>query len=56
MIGADRFRIFSVGMNSQVSAIEAFMQEFEPDLIVVDGRGKPVGLIDGQDLPKLKIV
>lgn len=37
MIGADRFRIFSVGMNSQVSAIEAFMQEFEPDLIVVDG-------------------
>jgi len=26
------------------------------DLTVVDARGRPVGLIDGQDLPKLKIV
>ena len=26
------------------------------DLIVVDTRGRPIGLIDGQDLPKLKIV
>jgi arabinose-5-phosphate isomerase len=26
------------------------------DLIVVNAKGKPVGLIDGQDLPKFKIV
>jgi archaellum biogenesis ATPase FlaH len=37
MIGVDRFRIFSVGMNSQLSAVEAFIQEFDPDLIVIDG-------------------
>jgi arabinose-5-phosphate isomerase len=33
-----------------------FGQHKIDDLIVVDKRGKPVGLIDGQDLPKLKIV
>lgn len=37
MVGSDGFRIFSVGMNSPVSSVEAFMQEFDPDLVVVDG-------------------
>lgn len=37
MAGADRFRIFSVGMNAKVSAVEAFMQEFGPSIVIVDG-------------------
>lgn len=37
MAGVDRFKIFSVGMNSQTSALEAFLQEYDPDLVVVDG-------------------
>lgn len=37
MAGAERFRIFSVGMNAKVSAIEAFMQEFGPSFVIVDG-------------------
>lgn len=41
-LGVDALRLF-----------EAFKID---DLIVVDARGRPVGLIDGQDLPKLKIV
>jgi arabinose-5-phosphate isomerase len=41
-LGVDALRLF-----------EAFKID---DLIVVDAKGKPVGLIDGQDLPKLKIV
>lgn len=41
-LGVDALRLF-----------EAFKID---DLIVVDPRGRPVGLIDGQDLPKLKIV
>ena len=39
-----------------VDALRLFEAHKIDDLIVVNGRGKPVGLIDGQDLPKLKIV
>lgn len=39
-----------------VDALRLFEAHKIDDLIVVDSRGKPVGLIDGQDLPKLKIV
>ncbi len=37
MVNADRFKIFSVGMRAKVSAIEAYMQEFGPDIVYVDG-------------------
>jgi arabinose-5-phosphate isomerase len=39
-----------------VDALRLFELHKIDDLIVVDGRGRPVGLIDGQDLPKFKIV
>jgi arabinose-5-phosphate isomerase len=39
-----------------VDAVRLFEAHKIDDLIVVDGRGKPVGLIDSQDLPKFKIV
>jgi arabinose-5-phosphate isomerase len=39
-----------------VEALRRFEAHKIDDLIVVNSRGKPVGLIDGQDLPKLKIV
>lgn len=39
-----------------VDALRAFEAHKIDDLIVVNARGQPVGLIDGQDLPKLKIV
>ena len=39
-----------------VDALRLFEAYKIDDLIVVDAKGKPVGLIDGQDLPKLKIV
>jgi arabinose-5-phosphate isomerase len=39
-----------------VDALKIFEAYKIDDLIVVNGRGRPVGLIDGQDLPKLKIV
>jgi arabinose-5-phosphate isomerase len=39
-----------------VDALRLFETYKIDDLIVVDARGRPVGLIDGQDLPKLKIV
>lgn len=39
-----------------VDALRQFQAHKIDDLIVVDTRGRPVGLIDGQDLPKLKIV
>lgn len=39
-----------------VDALRLFEAHRIDDLIVVDAHGKPVGLIDGQDLPKLKIV
>ena len=39
-----------------VDALRLFALHKIDDLIVVNARGQPVGLIDGQDLPKLKIV
>jgi arabinose-5-phosphate isomerase len=39
-----------------VDALRQFEAHKIDDLIVIDARGKPVGLIDGQDLPKFKIV
>lgn len=39
-----------------VDALRLFEAHKIDDLIVVSPRGKPVGLIDGQDLPKFKIV
>jgi arabinose-5-phosphate isomerase len=39
-----------------VDALRLFEAHKIDDLIVVDAQGHPVGLIDGQDLPKLKIV
>ena len=37
-------------------ALRLFEAHKIDDLIVIDARGRPVGLIDGQDLPKFKIV
>jgi arabinose-5-phosphate isomerase len=39
-----------------VDALKLFEAHKIDDLIVVDKAGRPVGLIDGQDLPKFKIV
>jgi arabinose-5-phosphate isomerase len=39
-----------------VDALRLFEAHKIDDLIVVDAKGRPVGLVDGQDLPKLKIV
>jgi arabinose-5-phosphate isomerase len=39
-----------------VDALRLFATHRIDDLIVVNSRGQPVGLIDGQDLPKFKIV
>ncbi|HRE04102.1 MAG TPA: KpsF/GutQ family sugar-phosphate isomerase [Opitutaceae bacterium] len=39
-----------------VDALRLFEAHKIDDLIVVNRHGKPVGLVDGQDLPKLKIV
>ena len=39
-----------------VDALRLFEAHKIDDLIVVDAHNRPVGLIDGQDLPKLKIV
>jgi arabinose-5-phosphate isomerase len=39
-----------------VDALRTFETYKIDDLIVVNGRGQPVGLIDSQDLPKFKIV
>jgi arabinose-5-phosphate isomerase len=39
-----------------VEALRLFESHKIDDLIVVDAQRRPVGLIDGQDLPKLKIV
>lgn len=35
--GADRFRLFSVGMNAKVSAIEALCEEYRPSVVFIDG-------------------
>jgi len=39
-----------------VDALRLFEAHKIDDVIVVDRRGRPAGLIDGQDLPKFKIV
>ena len=39
-----------------VDALRLFEAYKIDDLIVINARGKPVGVIDGQDLPKMKIV
>jgi arabinose-5-phosphate isomerase len=39
-----------------VDAVRLFDAHKIDDLIVINSKGKPVGLIDGQDLPKFKIV
>jgi len=39
-----------------VEAMKLFEKHRIDDWIVVDKRGRPVGVVDGQDLPKLKIV
>ena len=39
-----------------VDALKLFEAYKIDDLIVVNARGKPVGVVDGQDLPKMKIV
>jgi arabinose-5-phosphate isomerase len=39
-----------------VDALRLFEAHKIDDLIVINSRGQPVGLVDGQDLPKLKIV
>ncbi|MEO5960439.1 MAG: KpsF/GutQ family sugar-phosphate isomerase [Opitutaceae bacterium] len=39
-----------------VDALRLFEAYKIDDLIVLDARGKPVGLVDGQDLPKFKIL
>jgi arabinose-5-phosphate isomerase len=37
-------------------AVRLFETHKIDDLIVVDPRGRPVGIVDSQDLPKFKIV
>ena len=39
-----------------VEALKVFDQRHIDDLIVVNSRGEPVGLIDSQDLPKMKLM
>ena len=39
-----------------VEAMKLFEKHKIDDLIVIDKTGRPVGVVDGQDLPKLKIV
>jgi arabinose-5-phosphate isomerase len=39
-----------------VEALKIFQQRQIDDLIVVDDNRRPVGIVDSQDLPKLKIM
>ena len=39
-----------------VDALRLFEAHKIDDLIVINARGRPVGLVDAQDLPKLKLV
>jgi len=39
-----------------VEALKVFDQRNIDDLIVINARREPVGLVDSQDLPKLKIM
>lgn len=48
-----------VSIREEAMAIEAlrlFDRKSVDDLIVVNARGEPVGLVDSQDLPKLKLM
>jgi arabinose-5-phosphate isomerase len=38
-----------------VEAVKVFDEKNIDDLIVVNGTNEPVGLVDSQDLPKLKL-
>ncbi len=42
--------------NLAVDALRLFEKYNINDLVVVDKNNKPVGIIDGQDLPKFRIV
>lgn len=48
MLGAERLKIFSVGMNAKVNAVEAYMQEFGPSIVVIDG----VYLMKPSEMPR----
>jgi arabinose-5-phosphate isomerase len=37
-----------------IDALKMFEAHRIDDLVVTDAEGKPVGVVDGQDLPKLK--
>jgi arabinose-5-phosphate isomerase len=39
-----------------IEAVKVFSERNIDDLIVVNARQEPVGLVDSQDLPKLKIM
>jgi arabinose-5-phosphate isomerase len=47
----------AVGVDAlAVEALKIFNERNIDDLIVVNGKKEPVGLVDSQDLPKLKIM
>lgn len=48
MLGAERLKIFSVGMNAKVNAIEAYIQEFGPSIVIIDG----VYLLRPSEMPR----
>jgi len=39
-----------------VEALKIFNERNIDDLVVVNAKGQPVGLVDSQDLPKLKMM
>ena len=39
-----------------VDAMKVFESKQIDDLIVVDSENRPVGLIDGQDLPRMRVI
>jgi arabinose-5-phosphate isomerase len=39
-----------------MEAFKVFKERNIDDLIVVNAKGEPVGLVDSQDLPKLKLM
>ncbi|MCX7915796.1 MAG: CBS domain-containing protein, partial [Verrucomicrobiae bacterium] len=39
-----------------VEALKVFQERQIDDLVVVDERNRPVGIVDSQDLPKFKIL
>jgi len=39
-----------------VEALKVFNERAIDDLVVVNGKNEPVGLVDLQDLPKLKLM